>query len=217
MKSIARTLTNTLLFFIFVSTLSAQDTLKLVGGEIKVVNISTFNSESISFYEMDGENKKEYTIPMNMVDQVIRFGNVKFKAPYKLARHAIYLELGGPGGFASINYDMRIRINEKLGVGARVGAGGFVSILASASFSIMEVNMTLLRKNHYIVLGLGKVRLESTLLFSETETKNGLLLDIGYRHMPPSHGFFFQASINPVFYNDGQHTLPIGVSFGFVF
>lgn len=144
-------------------------------------------------------------------------------APAKVA----YFELGGPG-FASVNFDMRFTKSEK-GIGGRVGIGGF-SIgtegdRSTAIFIPVGLNYMVGKDNkHYFELGGGVtiVKTKDTYDYgsgSETEKFSSTFghLNFGYRLQPADGGFFFRATLNPLF--GKGFFLPVygGVSFGYKF
>jgi len=210
------------------SNISGQDTLKLVGGDERIVTIVELDSKSLSYYEFEDESKSIYTIPMDMVLKLSRrddethfvkpMKNQKMLHNQKRIRNALYTELLGPGGFISLNYDMRLKIDDHFGIGGRVGVGGTFMVLGSSSSVIFELNTSYNFKNNYLVFGMGQVTTESSFIFSETKYAQGLLIDLSYRYMAPKVGFFFQASINPVIYPDDEFaSIPLGIGMGLAF
>jgi hypothetical protein len=145
------------------------------------------------------------------------------QAPAKVA----YFELGGPG-FASLNYDMRFTKSEK-GIGGRVGIGGF-SIgsegdRSTAIFVPLGINYMLGKDDkHYFELGGGVtiVKTKDTYDYGSGSTTDKFSttfghLNFGYRLQPADGGFFFRATLNPLF--GKGFFLPVygGVSFGYKF
>jgi hypothetical protein len=136
---------------------------------------------------------------------------------------AIFFELGGPG-VASINYDMRFTKSEK-GIGGRVGIGGFSlgtsGDRVSAIFIPLGVNYLLGKdEKHYFELGGGVTPVfikDDFSSNSETFKSTFGHLNFGYRLQPKEGGFFFRASINPVFGKGFFTPYYGGVSFGYKF
>jgi len=225
MKKSLGILTTLILFFMHLFSANAQDTLKLAGGEEKIVYITAFDAKTVSFYEAGDDKKQIYTMPIDMFVMISKatpespsYQKEKIEPPQRKVRNAIYVELLGPGGFASLNYDIRVRLDDHFGLGGRIGAGATLFFIASSTSSILELNASYKHNNSYFVMGLGQVRTESSAIFSETTSHQGLLVDFSYRYMAPKVGFFFQASINPVLYSDNDFSsIPFGISFGLAF
>jgi hypothetical protein len=137
---------------------------------------------------------------------------------------AVFFELGGPG-IASFNFDTRFSKKED-GIGGRIGLGGFSIDQVGAVFIPIGINYLIGKDNkHYFELGAG---VTPVFTFDNNDdawddTDDGTFegtfghLNFGYRLQPADGGFFFRASINPVF-GDGFF-IPYygGVSFGYKF
>lgn len=210
----------TLLLLSTTFSLFGQDTIELTDGTTKQVVITKFNSDAISFYNFGDETKKEYTIPMDLVVLVTRDGQketAKITSEENRLRKAVYVDLLGPGGLGSLNYDMRFKRGDGSGFGGRIGVGSVVTLLGSSISGIFEVNHALKKNNSYLIVGFGFVVTEKQGLFTSQTKDRGFLSDVAYRYMAPKQGFFFQASLVPVLYSGETYTLPFSVSLGFAF
>lgn len=137
---------------------------------------------------------------------------------------AVFFELGGPG-LASFNYDTRFSRRED-GIGARVGFGGFSVDRVGAVFVPLGLNYLIGKDNkHYFELGAGVTPVfafdnnDDGWDDSEDGTFTGTFghLNFGYRLQPADGGFFFRASINPIFGKGAFIPYYGGVSFGYKF
>lgn len=152
------------------------------------------------------------------------------------AENAIYAELGGQGGFYTINYERFIRPD----MGIRVGLGA-ISISASASdgmstttagatFAAAPVMFDYLGLHegaHALELGAGV----DLMYFGGTASAPGSSVmasgltpvptaTIGYRYSSPTGGFVFRAGYTPLFFVTTQQKSVThwgGMSFGYRF
>jgi hypothetical protein len=67
-----------------------------------------------------------------------------------IGRNAIYIEIGGLGGSASINYERLLYQNESFGMAGRIGLG-----YASTTTLLAEIDLLLLPSRHLFETGLG--------------------------------------------------------------
>jgi len=67
-----------------------------------------------------------------------------------IQRNSFYVELGGNGGVISINYERIVPMNNKFGLGFRIGAG-----TADALTGLIEVNFIFGKSKHYLETGIG--------------------------------------------------------------
>jgi hypothetical protein len=149
-----------------------------------------------------------------------QYGKSEATAPAK----DVFFEIGGPG-VASINYDMRFTKSES-GIGGRIGFGGFCigssGDRATALFIPIGINYLLGKDGkHYFELGGGVtpviINSSSTAGTSDNFRSTFGHLNIGYRMQPSEGGFFFRATINPVFGKGFFWPYYGGVSFGYKF
>ncbi len=132
---------------------------------------------------------------------------------------AAYAELGGPG-LASINYDMRFKKQEG-GFGFRVGVGGFS--IDNQGLLIIPVGLNYItskdNKNYFEVGGgVSYIHAGKDFLFNDKAfTSTFGFLTIGYRSAPIRGGFFFKASIDPVFGKGYFYPYYGGIGFGYKF
>ncbi len=143
--------------------------------------------------------------------------NVQAQSPAK----AFFFELGGPG-IASVNYDMRFTKSES-GFGGRVGVGGFSLSDGSEKFGVVFVPVGvnyLIGKDsrNYFELGGGVTFVSSSDSYSN-ENFNSTFghLNFGYRLQPAKGGFFFRATMNPIFGKGFFLPAYGGLSFGYKF
>ena len=142
---------------------------------------------------------------------------------------SVFFELGGNGGFLSINYDSRFNNSEK-GFGYRAGFG---FIPPTNSFGASDpaiwtvpvgLNHLLGKSRHYLETGIG-----ATMYFyngtgsdflGNTELKKGteflLIPSAGYRYSPYGKAFQGRLFISPVINSEGI-SFYWGLSIGFKF
>ncbi|MGG9972795.1 hypothetical protein ACQ33O_13465 [Ferruginibacter sp. SUN002] len=148
------------------------------------------------------------------------------ESPAKVA----YFELGGPG-FASLNYDMRFTKSEK-GIGGRVGIGGFslgeAGNRSTAIFIPIGINYMFggndSEGKRYFEIGGGMTVVSTKDTYdngsgSSTDKFSTSFghLNFGYRMQPQDGGFFFRATLNPLFGKGFFWPIYGGVSFGYKF
>ena len=132
---------------------------------------------------------------------------------------AVYGELGGPG-LASINYDMRFQKKEN-GFGFRAGIGGFA--IDNQGLLLIPVGINYITskdaKNYFEAgAGVSYIHAGKDFLFNDQPfTSTFGFLTIGYRLAPAKGGFFFRASIDPVFGKGFFYPYYGGIAFGYKF
>ncbi len=130
---------------------------------------------------------------------------------------AVYAELGGPG-LVSINYDMRFsRASD--GVGFRAGFGGFSIKKTSVIFVPLGLNYITSKNNRdYFEAGAGGTIVSSTVGDGDGPFQNSFgFINLGYRKQPAEGGYFFRATLTPVFGKGFFWPYYAGVSFGYTF
>lgn len=130
---------------------------------------------------------------------------------------AVFAEAGGPG-LASINFDTRFS-GKEAGIGGRIGMGGFMIEGEGAIFIPLTLNYIIGKDSaNYFEIGAG-----ATFVPSSSATEEGPFkstsghLNFGYRYQPAKGGFFFRATINPVFGKNFFWPYYGGVSIGYKF
>ncbi len=130
---------------------------------------------------------------------------------------AVFVEAGGPG-LASFNFDTRFS-GKEAGIGGRIGMGGFNIDGEGAIFIPLTLNYIIGKDStNYFELGAG-----ATFVPSSSATEDGPFkntsghLNFGYRYQPAKGGFFFRATINPVFGKNFFWPYYGGVSIGYKF
>ena len=136
---------------------------------------------------------------------------------------AVFAEIGGSGGFLSLNYDTRLK-NSNKGWGLRVGAG-MVTDLNSNGFTFpFAINYLSGERAHFFEMALGATYFS----FSERSQDSWFSFTnlkfvapnawIGYRYQPEEKHFFFRAGVNQFFAGgiNGFLAYPFpGLSFGY--
>jgi hypothetical protein len=130
---------------------------------------------------------------------------------------AVFVEAGGPGLF-SFNFDTRFS-GKETGIGARVGMGGFKLENAGAVFVPITLNYVVGKNTgNYFEFGAGATFVPSTSAEEDGPLKHTSgHLNFGYRHQPAEGGFFFRATINPIFGEGYFWPYYGGLSFGYKF
>jgi len=142
---------------------------------------------------------------------------------------SVFFEVGGNGGFVSVNYDSRFTNSEK-GLGYRAGFG---FIPPSNSFGVSDpaiwtvpvgLNYLLGKTRHYFEAGLGATFYfyngTGTDFLGTTEIKKGagilLFPSAGYRYSPYGKAFQGRLFMSPVISSEGVSFywgLSIGIKF----
>jgi hypothetical protein len=153
--------------------------------------------------------------------------------PVAGAAKSIYLELGGAGLLATVNFDMRLQKKED-GLGFKVGVGGlgvFNKIDGERTLFVPVGLNYLIGKNkrNYFEVG-GGITIMS--IANRSTTYNGGVTNttsinsfsttfghayFGYRLQPKGGGFLFRAGITPIFNSEGFVPYWAGISFGYKF
>jgi len=134
------------------------------------------------------------------------------------AAKAVFVEGGGPG-LLSINYDMRINPSNQ-GMGFRLGFGGWSIKESRLIFVPVGVNYITSKNNvDFFEAGAG------TTIVSNSKDDDGDgpfknsfgWLSVGYRKQPADGGFFWKASLVPVFGKGFFWPYYVGVGAGYTF
>lgn len=158
-------------------------------------------------------------------------GTQKAAAQLVNLQHAAYVDLGGVGGFYSLNYDLTALHFNNFKLGARIGLGVLTEGYEGASFDL-HVPITInalyaFAEKHHIEFGIGTqiASYEIRQINSPTDigwTRKTEALgsfSIGYRFQPIK-GFLFRAFYSPLFYQDGiyfRFEQWGGISLGYAF
>jgi len=112
---------------------------------------------------------------------------------------AVYLEVGG-SGLVSINYDMRLTPT-KDGFGFRAGVGGYSINQSRLIIVPLGLNYITSKNNRdYFEAGAGFSIVSNSKGEGEGPFRNNFgFLNLGYRKQPAEGGYFFKASLVPVF------------------
>ncbi|MCW3110633.1 MAG: hypothetical protein JWQ09_5139 [Segetibacter sp.] len=130
----------------------------------------------------------------------------------------VYGEIGGPG-LLSINYDMRLS-NKNDGFGFRAGFGGWSLKDSKLIFVPLGLNYITSKNNRdYFEAGAGGTIVSNSNKGSgEGPFKSSFgFLTLGYRKQPVDGGYFFKASLVPVFGKGFFWPYYAGVGFGYAF
>jgi hypothetical protein len=129
----------------------------------------------------------------------------------------VYLEVGGPG-LISVNYDMRLS-GKQDGFGFRAGFGGWSLKNSRLILVPLGVNYITSKNNRdYFEAGAG-----GTIVSNSAGSGNGPFkssfgfLNLGFRKQPADGGYFFKASLVPVFGRGFFWPYYAGVGFGYTF
>lgn len=129
---------------------------------------------------------------------------------------AVYLEAGGPG-LLSINYDMRFA--GKDGFGFRAGFGGWSLKNSKLLLVPLGLNYITSKNNRdYFEAGAGGTIVSNSAGSGDGPFKSSFgFINLGYRKQPAEGGYFFRASLVPVFGKGFFWPYYAGVSFGYTF
>jgi hypothetical protein len=129
----------------------------------------------------------------------------------------VYAEVGGPG-LLSVNYDMRFE-KKNDGFGFRAGFGGW-SIKESKLILVpLGINyITSKNEKDYFEVGAGLTVVSNSSTGTEGPFKSSFgFMTLGYRKQPVDGGYFFKASLVPVFGKGFFWPYYAGVGFGYAF
>jgi hypothetical protein len=144
----------------------------------------------------------------------------------EISRNLLYVEVGGAGGYGSVNYERVLSVKNKFMFTARLGLSSYhikdfrnkfnpdilIPLAINGSYG----------KNHRIELGLGQT-LTNIVLFDFSENKmtrrNNFhtFLSIGYRYQKSTGGMFFRFAYNQIFEFNEYLNHWAGISFGYSF
>lgn len=139
--------------------------------------------------------------------------STKAQSPAK----AVYAEVGGPG-LLSINYDMRLA-KKNDGFGFRAGFGGWSINDSKLVLVPLGINyITSKNTRDYFEAGAGTTIVSNSSGSGSGPFKSSFgFLTLGYRKQPVDGGYFFRASLVPVFGKGFFWPYYAGVGFGYTF
>ena len=156
----------------------------------------------------------------------------------KVANKLFYAELGGPGLIMSANFDSRMKSDERLGFGFRLGLGfaygdfeekrpnqrGYYDYVTKTYYSIPAGLNYVFGKpnnNHTFEVGAGVTFLTRKVsLFCYDIEEEGRMISFFtfmYRLMPVNGGFSFRVGLTPMIGTAGDLFPMIAIGFGYVF
>ena len=147
--------------------------------------------------------------------------------PRTISKHSVYLEIGGLGGFGSINYENKIVLKNKFSLGIRCGFSTVHIVDFTRKFNpdlIFPVSVQLLYGlKHCIEVGVGQtlsnfpaVELEKSPIHTRI-TNFSTTFTAGYRFIHQKTGIFFRCGYTPIIENNKYYKHWGGVSIGYAF
>jgi len=162
---------------------------------------------------------KNYLIILFFFLALISFGQ-EIESKTEIRKNAFYFELGGNGGFYSVNYDRIVLSGKRTHLSVRGG----LSVAHFTYLVPLEINLLFGKRHNFFELGFGET------LDANNQRAGG---GIGFKHYLPfmrfgyrlqkkvnDGGFLFRAGFTPTFVVDEGRGFPIpfaGVSFGYAF
>ena len=135
---------------------------------------------------------------------------------------AVFVELLGPGGIFSANYDTRFT-SKPGGIGIRTGIS-YTKIEDASIFTLpVQMNYLLGKDEKYFEIGLGATYGSARILDSDSDDDHDSGSEIlgtmtfGYRKQPKDGGFMFRGGIAPLFGKDFFWPYWPYISFGYSF
>ncbi|MCW3081748.1 hypothetical protein [Segetibacter sp.] len=133
------------------------------------------------------------------------------------ATKVVFAEAGGPG-LLSINYDMRFS-KTNAGFGFRAGFGGWALKNSKLLLIPLGLNYITSKNNRdYFEVGAGTTIVSNNKGDGDGPFESSFgFLSLGYRKQPVDGGYFFKASLTPVFGKGFFWPYYGGVGFGYAF
>jgi hypothetical protein len=138
-------------------------------------------------------------------------------------QRTVYLEIGGPGLAATINFDKRFGGGTRSdGLGYRIGAGYYNTGANWVATVPFQVNYLYGNGVSFLELGVGTTFVRSVGstngITYEFDNITGFIATslIGYRYQQADGGINFRLSFCPIYYDDGL-TFDGGLSIGYTF
>jgi hypothetical protein len=150
-----------------------------------------------------------WLVPMITAAQEENSGNTTFSN-----RNIIDLELLGPGGLYSVNYERLILNRSRQKSAIRVGAG-----IVTEAYCPVTYNHLFSFSQHHLELGIGVVFIIPPDAIYDMRALSSF--NLGYRFQKPDGKFLFKALYTPMFelekYNPNFLPIWIGMTFGYCF
>lgn len=144
----------------------------------------------------------------------------------KTANNIMYLEIGGAGGYGSVNYERVIKSSKLFNLGVRLGAGTYHINDYTTEFNpdiIVPISLNAYYgKTHKVELDFGQV-FSNTVIADESnfepdrESDFHSFFSIGYRYQKDTGGLVFRCDYTPVFEFNSYFRQWFGVSIGYSF
>lgn len=143
-----------------------------------------------------------------------------------ITQNLVYIEIGGIGGYGSLNYERIIPVKEKLKIGMRIGLSTYNVTDYTTKFNpdiIIPLAINgLYGNNHKLVLGFGQtisniVQANHSNWKPERKTNLYTNFTIGYRYQKDSGGIFVSCNYTPIieFYDSYRNWGGILIGFAF--
>ncbi len=142
------------------------------------------------------------------------------------AHHLIYLEISGPGGFGSLNYEHAFINHKKHTFAFRCGisthhVNDYTTQFNPDLIIPLAVNWYY-GKNHKLEINLGQTItsiVHANLTTSNTNRQSDLqtIFSVGYRYQKPKGGLFFRFVYNPFLKFNNYYLRKSGLALGYAF
>ena len=162
---------------------------------------------------------------------IIIFCTLKFlcfsqKDSAKVSNHSVYLEIGGVGGYGSLNYEKNIFHKKDVSLTLRLGMSAY-HLMDYRNKLNPDVLIPLLintryGKNHQVEFGIGET--VSSIVYANTSDykqkrvfKLSTVFSIGYRYQKNTKGIFYRIAYTPIFEFNQYYKNWAGLSCGYSF
>lgn len=140
-------------------------------------------------------------------------------------KNAVYLDLGGTGGFGSLNYSRKFFSINKFGFDAHIG-------ISSTKFRDFQTKFNpqiivpfgihgTFGLKHYLEIGIGSAYVSSVIANDKFDPERVSTLNgnasIGYKFQKQTGGFLFRAYYSPIYERFNKLTHWGGLSLGYAF
>ena len=162
---------------------------------------------------------------------IIIFCTIKFlcfsqKDSAKVSNHSVYLEIGGVGGYGSLNYEKNIFHKKDVSLALRLGMSAYHLMdyrnKLNPDVLIPILINTCYGKNHQVELGLGET-ISSIVYANNSDYKSkrvfnlSTVFSIGYRYQKNTTGIFYRIAYTPIIELNHSFRNWGGVSVGYTF
>lgn len=144
----------------------------------------------------------------------------------KTARNLVYVEVGGAGGYGSVNYERVVKSKKLFKLGIRLGVGTYHLNDYTTNFNpdiIVPLSLNgYYGRNHKIELDFGEV-FTNTVIADEKdfepdrESDFHTFFSIGYRYQKDMDGLLIRCVYTPIFEFNSYFRQWFGVSIGYSF